>query len=64
VTPARRAACTQGSFQAVDHVLLGGPATAWFSPGSFAELPRGIEAEAVQLSDLCPLVIELKLPPG
>ncbi|MFT3927422.1 MAG: endonuclease/exonuclease/phosphatase family protein [Myxococcales bacterium] len=65
-TPARRAACTKESHQAVDHILLGGPATGWLTPGSFLELPSAASnaSEHVKLSDHCPLVVELRLPPG
>ena len=65
-TPARRAQCTKESHQAVDHVLLGGAASSWLTPGSFRELTylRSDESPRVKLSDHCPLVIELKLPNG
>jgi endonuclease/exonuclease/phosphatase family metal-dependent hydrolase len=65
-TPARRGACTKKSHQAVDHMLLGGPATSWLAPASFAELihlPDDV-SQHVRLSDHCPLVIELRLPNG
>lgn len=65
-TPARRAACTKQSHQAVDHVLLGGPATLWLAPKSFAELLAlpSDTSQHTKLSDHCPLVIGLRLPNG
>jgi endonuclease/exonuclease/phosphatase family metal-dependent hydrolase len=67
-TPARKAQCTRKGRQlgAVDHVLLGGPATQWLRPHSFRELTFAaddVDAK-VKLSDHCPLVIELSLPSG
>jgi endonuclease/exonuclease/phosphatase family metal-dependent hydrolase len=65
-TPLRRAGCTKKPHQAVDHVLLGGPAIGWLMASSFRELlpPESDSQVALQLSDHCPLVIELRLSPG
>lgn len=63
-TPTRKAACTAGRLDAVDHVLLGGAATTWLLPKSFAESSylASDTNRGVKLSDHCPLAVELRLP--
>jgi endonuclease/exonuclease/phosphatase family metal-dependent hydrolase len=65
VSPARLAMCNHSShLEAVDHLLLGGPATTWMRPQSFREFTYAAAdtSDHVKLSDHCPFTVELEPP--
>lgn len=65
-TSGRRAGCWGGRYpEFIDHMLFNGAAAAWLRPGSFHEqgYAEADARHAEQLSDHCPLRIELTVGP-